>query len=314
MDFPYKNALLNLDIGIYILDSNRKIIFWNHAAEKISGYSAEDAIGHNCVDRLLRHHNFSGIEPLCKTEKCGVTIAMLTGERHTDEFFIVKREGMMIPVVSSTTPVFDEKGSIAGVVCYFYDNTSSLRLKEELESLEKKSLLDTVTGVGNRRYAEIQLNTVMEKYRRYGWEFGILFIDIDHFKNVNDRYGHNFGDRILKTVATLLKYSLRTTDFLGRWGGEEFIGIICNAEETTLLQIAERARRFVGQNVLKHNGEDVSVTISVGATAVLHDDTVETIVERADNFMYKSKQGGRNRITAQMKVITGSGPHDLIET
>lgn len=313
MDFPFKNALMEIDMGVYVLDSHRKIIFWNKAAERISGYNSTEVVGMGCVDRLLRHHSFNGVDLLCNTERCGVTVALMGGVPHTEEYFIKTRSGMMVPVVSSTCPVRNETGEIAGVICHFYDNSNSLRLKEEVENLERKALLDSVTGVGNRRYAEIQLSAVMEKYRRYGWDFGVLFIDIDHFKNVNDNYGHNFGDRVLKTVATLIKYSLRSTDFLGRWGGEEFIGIICNAEEETLLQIAERARKLVGQNIIKHDGQDVKVTISVGATVVSSDDTVETVVERADSFMYKSKQGGRNRITAQMKVITGSGPHDLIE-
>ena len=122
-------------------------------------------------------------------------------------------------------------------------------------------------------------------------------MDIDHFKRLNDTYGHEAGDKVLKTVAQTLKAAIRPYDLVGRWGGEEFLGVIRNAETATLEEIGNRLRLLVDKSSVQFKDERLSVTISVGGTLVAKGDNRETVVARADRLMYRSKQDGRNRLT-----------------
>ena len=161
------------------------------------------------------------------------------------------------------------------------------------------ALLDPLTGMGNRRFVEIGLNSRLNELQRYGWKFGLLFIDIDHFKKVNDLYGHETGDMVLKMVAGTLVHNARSFDLIGRWGGEEFVAIIANVTGEELLRIARKYRALVGESNVLAGKDRISVTISIGATLARPDDSPETLLNRADQLMYQSKLSGRNRVTME---------------
>jgi diguanylate cyclase (GGDEF)-like protein len=123
-------------------------------------------------------------------------------------------------------------------------------------------------------------------------------MDIDHFKTVNDSYGHEAGDKALCMVANTVRHALRATDVVGRWGGEEFVAILYDTyDEHTLFRAAEKVRRLTEASHLDVNDESLSVTISLGATRLYSNDTVESVIRRADPLMYHSKLAGRNRVT-----------------
>ena len=133
---------------------------------------------------------------------------------------------------------------------------------------------------------------------RYGWPFGVLFVDIDRFKEVNDTLGHEVGDRVLRMVARTLSADQRSFDLLGRWGGEEFLVILTNVTDEGLWSIAERSRiRVQESSAGLEDGQSVSVTVSIGGTMAEKGDTLESLVRRADRRMYLSKSAGRNRVT-----------------
>ena len=127
--------------------------------------------------------------------------------------------------------------------------------------------------------------------------FGILFIDIDHFKKFNDTYGHDVGDDVLKFVANTFVANARPFDLYGRWGGEEFIGIIRNINSPELERLGNRLRLLVEQSYILHGNEKLFVTVSVGATVVNDNDTMDSLMKRADYLMYQSKAAGRNLLT-----------------
>lgn len=124
-------------------------------------------------------------------------------------------------------------------------------------------------------------------------------MDIDHFKNVNDNFGHNNGDTVLKVIAKTLIKNVRSFDTVGRWGGEEFLGLIENINKDELLKIAEKLRALVDASSIRPEGfkNNINPTISIGATISKPEDSPETIIKRADELMYKSKQAGRNKVT-----------------
>jgi diguanylate cyclase (GGDEF)-like protein len=132
---------------------------------------------------------------------------------------------------------------------------------------------------------------------RYGWSFGLIFLDIDRFKLVNDSFGHDTGDEALRMVARTLTHTSRSFDVVGRWGGEEFVAIVINVDRDGLRRIAERYRAMIENSDLTVDGMTVRITVSLGATQARSDDSLLSLVKRADRLMYQSKQRGRNCVT-----------------
>ncbi|MGQ9894824.1 MAG: GGDEF domain-containing protein [Roseiflexus sp.] len=197
------------------------------------------------------------------------------------------------------TPIRDAQGAIIGAVEVFSDISPQKVVQEELERMRALALLDPLTGIGNRRFIESNTYSLLEELRRYGWSFGVILIDIDHFKAVNDTFGHLVGDEILKMVARTLLHNIRTFDIVGRWGGEEFVVIARNVDSALLRSLAERLRILVEKSSLPVANEVVYVTISMGAALARWNDTPVTLLDRADQMLYLSKQSGRNRVSVK---------------
>lgn len=294
----YKEILDHAYNGIYFVDPDRRITYWNGGAERLTGYSASEVVGRHCADNILMHVDDCG-ERLCSSGTCPAAMAMAGPEpRELElELYLHHKDGHRVPVITRVTPITDAGGSVAGAVEVFSDNTAQVESRLRIRELEQLALLDGLTGLGNRRHGEIHVEARLDQLRRYGWPFGLLFFDIDHFKDVNDAHGHAFGDDVLRMVARTAQGSVRSFDILSRWGGEEFIAIIENVTEKELKLIAEKLLRLVEQSSLTADGRRVNVTVSVGATLGLPGDTVGSLVERADRLMYAGKEAGRNRLT-----------------
>jgi diguanylate cyclase (GGDEF)-like protein len=145
---------------------------------------------------------------------------------------------------------------------------------------------------------EAKLDASLAERRRLDAATGVLFVDIDHFKDINDTFGHAAGDRVLKMVAETLKQNLRTTDSLARWGGEEFLVLLPHVDAQSLEAIAEKLRKLVAASFLAaDDGTPMRVTISIGGTLARQKDTRQTVVARADRLLYESKAKGRNLTT-----------------
>ncbi|MDX2222431.1 MAG: diguanylate cyclase [Rhodospirillaceae bacterium] len=174
------------------------------------------------------------------------------------------------------------------------DITERKRLEEDLRAL---ALTDPLTGVPNRRTFEASGRREVERARRYAKPFSIIVIDIDHFKRVNDTYGHDVGDVVLKEVAKVCAAQLRGTDIFARFGGEEFIALLPETDLKAGMILAERLRQAVGlQPIFSHKGP-VVVTASLGLAAYLpQDKSLEDAVKRADEALYAAKRSGRNRV------------------
>ncbi|MGE5347273.1 MAG: GGDEF domain-containing protein, partial [Acidithiobacillales bacterium] len=168
-----------------------------------------------------------------------------------------------------------------------------------VEELRRMALLDPLTELGNRRYAEITLASRLSEMNRYGWTLGVLFVDIDHFKEINDRHGHVVGDDALRMVARTLRHAARASDFVGRWGGEEFIVLLPNATDSELTAAAERFRTLIESSGLRLPSGFLSVTASIGVTLAREEDTPDSVIRRADALMYQAKREGRNRVVAE---------------
>lgn len=292
----YKNIIDNLYDGIYFVDRDRVITYWNKGAERLTGYSAVQTVGRSCRDNLLNHVTANGIQ-LC-LNNCPLAAVMEDGKEREVEVFLHHADGHRLPVAVRAAALRDSAGNIIGAIESFSNNTSVINTRSELRELHQAVMTDPLTGIGNRRHLEGRLRAVLAEFENNPGHAGLLFMDLDHFKQVNDSYGHNVGDHVLRMVATTIRYALRRTDTAGRWGGEEFIAILPDLKEKSNLQrIAEKVRTLVEYSRLDVNGRGVTVSISIGGTLILSGDTPETLVQRADQLMYESKQAGRNLVT-----------------
>ncbi len=174
-------------------------------------------------------------------------------------------------------------------------NMASYGDKRKLNDLLTR---DDLTKVYNRKYLDFQIKNIMKESIEFNSTFGILFFDIDHFKNVNDTYGHNVGDEVLKMVSSTINSNIRNLDILGRWGGEEFIAIVRVEQIGELKMIAEKLRiKVFESSYLLDSKTKISVSISIGGTLFDKNDDISKLISRADSNMYNSKENGRNNVT-----------------
>lgn len=288
----YKTLLDNLYDGVYFVGPDRKITYWNKGAESLTGYKSSEMVGKYCWNNILMHINPKG-RNLCKG-LCPLAKAMKEGAMTEQEVYLRHKDGHRAPVLVRASPIKDAKGQVVGAVEIFSDNSPRITLKQKVEELQQLALLDPLTGLGNRRYAESTIYAKLDEFRRYGWIFGLFFIDIDNFKKINDTHGHKTGDKVLQMVAKTLQNGVRVSDVVSRWGGEEFIAVIAHIDKKRLESLSNKLLALVSQSTFSSGEESVNVTISIGATIARVDDTPEDLISRADNLMYRGKQSGRN--------------------
>lgn len=291
----YQELLDNLRDGVYFVDHHRRITFWNKGAERLTGFLSPQMIGSRCSDDLLMHVTEDGIS-LCRSD-CPLSATILDGKARDAQVFLHHRAGHRVPVLIRTGPIRNGYGEIVGAFEIFSDVTANTQASRIAE-LEKMTYLDSLTQTGNRRFAEVNLKSRLEDLRDHQIPLGLLFADIDRFKWINDNLGHQIGDEVLKMVAQTIANAVRSSfDLVCRWGGEEFTVLLLNVDRSHLALIGEKLRYLVEQSGIRQDSRFVSTTISLGGTMAQPDDSAETLVERADRLMYRSKTNGRNRVT-----------------
>ncbi len=199
--------------------------------------------------------------------------------------------GTPIYVELVATPIFDEAGNVVQIIESHRDITHHIELEAELKQLAST---DRLTGAFNRARFDDELREQVESALRYGIAMGVIMFDIDHFKRVNDSFGHDVGDQVLIEITELVRNRIRRQDVLARWGGEEFTILIPKTHHSALLTMMENLRRTVEEHLFGSVGH---VTSSFGATMICRGDTAESLMKRVDRALYRSKEGGRNRCT-----------------
>jgi diguanylate cyclase (GGDEF)-like protein/PAS domain S-box-containing protein len=307
----YASVLDQLPYGVYCVDLHRTIIYWNAAAAAITGFQRYEVEGACCAQNILRHVNDAG-QALCLND-CPLSATLQDGEVRRDRVYLHHRQGYRVPVWIQVVPWRDRQQNIIGAIETFVPEIPEMTPNGQLLSQLE---LDDLTQIGNRRFGRMHLEQLIQglnqrspwpPYDRgvgHYWHAGtdetrvelggLLFLDIDHFKMINDRYGHGVGDQVLIMVARTISNTLRHGDYVARWGGEEFIVLLNQTDAVGMQDAAERIRRLVASSGLDHEDHFLQVTVSIGGTLLTPQDSVETALERADAQMYRSKQTGRN--------------------
>ncbi|MDD3394337.1 MAG: sensor domain-containing diguanylate cyclase [Anaerotignum sp.] len=293
----YLSIINNLREGVYFVNPDREIIFWNKAAEEITGYISEEMIGKKCQHSLLRHIDREG-KPLC-TIGCPLFFTIIDGKQRKQEIFLRHKNGHRIPVQVNIFPI-TENNEIVGAVEIFAASSSITYEDDLIEKLSEMAMNDQLTGLSNRRKTQSYLEYKICELKRFQRKICVIFIDIDNFRNFNNNYGHETGDVILMNIARTMNLNMKVNDLFGRWGGEEFIAICEVSREDEAIEIAEKIRILIESTEIACEDKNLFVTVSLGVTLACVEDTVEGIVERADNLMYQSKSKGKNCVTSDI--------------
>ena len=295
----YKAILDQLCDGIYFVDRDRVITYWNKGAERISGYPAESVLGRCCADNLLMHVDELG-DRLCNCSRCPLRQTMSDGVPRELPLFLRHADGHRVPVLVRASPLHGADGNITGAVQTFSDHTSMLPAVRRISELDTDAFRDPLTGVGNRELLAVKIESSLAEIRRNGLPAALVLVDVDRLTGVNESEGRETGDRVLMMVARTLAGNVRTSDLVGRWGGDEFAIVLRNVDGAGLNAVADKLRNLVASSSLAAGGRKLQVTVSMGATRMVPQDTLSNLILRADWFMYKSKQSGRDRVTSDV--------------
>ena len=292
----YQTVLENISDGVYVCDRDQRVSYWSPGAERITGFPAEQVQGASCTDKILMHVDLTGASLYEKGSPLAATLA--DGKKREARVYLHHKEGHRVPLVVRTSPIYDAAGTIDAAVEVFSDNSTLLVALKRVEDLSVEMETDPLTGALNRRSMEARLDSYLTERRRMEASVGVLFVDIDHFKNVNDTFGHEVGDEVLKMVAETLRDHLRASDSLARWGGEEFLVLLHHVDAKGCVTVAEKLRRLVADSSLSTDDSNaLSVTVSLGGTLLRPGDNRHSLITRVDHLLYESKAKGRNLLT-----------------
>ncbi len=280
--------------GLYVVDRNRRIVFWNKAAERITGFTAAEVTGSSCADSILNHVDSRGMS--LRTGACPLAQTLADGVHREADVFLHHRDGHRVPVSIRISPVTDASGNLIGSVELFSDSSRRSAIESRIRELEEMAYLDDLTRIANRNRLESEITERLSRTGAVGRGFGLLFMDIDDFKSFNDTYGHDTGDQVLKSLAATLTVNARPSDFVGRWGGDEFAVIVDGCSPESLAAVGNRLRMLIGASYVRAGDLSLRITVSIGATVPVPGDSLEAMVKRADGLLYDSKRAGKDRL------------------
>lgn len=273
----------NIADGIYVIDGSGKITFTNHRASELLGYTSEEFVG-GIAHEMFHLHDGSNKTPL---RECPIYNVIQTKGRYEGEEIFAHKDGTLLTVQVASQAML--KGDrVIGSVTVFRDVSEQKQLEEHLRLL---SITDPLTGIYNRRFLQEALLKELYRAERHGKPFSVIMFDLDHFKQVNDQWGHEMGDRVLRHVVELVQTRIRNSDLAARWGGEEFTLLLPATDGRDAVALAESLLQLMRETSLEGVG---TITASFGVTIWQAGDTVVSLAQRVDDLMYQAKQAGRN--------------------
>jgi diguanylate cyclase (GGDEF)-like protein len=278
-----------LNVGIVVLDKEGRVKFMNRAFRYFWRVPDEMLTSDLTFAELMRHGRGMrayAMTPERAEDYLGKQMELIrSGEDRPLQMRL--SNGGMIQFRCKTLP--------RGGHLLSYGNVSELA--KEADALERLACLDGLTGLNNRRHFMALAEMELARFKRYGRPLALLMMDIDFFKSINDRYGHDVGDKVIKTVGNILQNHKRSSDIVGRLGGEEFALMLPEATLDSAAAAGERLRRVIAESPVGIGNESIQVTASVGVGAC-HDETctIEQLLKEADVALYNAKRSGRNRV------------------
>lgn len=269
--------------AVMIANAQGEIEFVNHGFEFITGYSRVEALGQNPAMLKSGEHTEAFYARLWAAIQSGQTFRAVFINRH--------KHGHLIHCEETVSPIRDAGGAVTHFVSVIRDQTARAHTEQ---TLREQATRDPLTDLLNRRAGEWQLERAFLAAREGLKPFCLIMADVDHFKAINDTFGHPAGDQVLQRVAGVLRTGVRATDSVVRWGGEEFLLVLPYCEQAAALLQAERLRERVAD---AKQGEVGRVTVSMGVAELQRGETLASLIERVDHALYQAKHAGRNQVS-----------------
>ncbi|MBN2021821.1 MAG: diguanylate cyclase [Pirellulales bacterium] len=297
----------NMHDAVIFVDAALALTFWNHGAERMTGISARSVLGRQWSADLLNLRDERG-QTIGDVE-CPVVCTIHSGVQSLRRLTVLGRIGRPVSVDAHVIPVLAEDGVGVGAVLLLHDASSEISLEERCHNLHERATKDPLTHVANRaefdRVHEMFVVAHLQRKR----PCSLIICDLDWFKQVNDTYGHQAGDDVIKSLAGVLKNSCRAGDLVARYGGEEFVMLYAECDNATAAARAEHIRKTFSE-IAHARMDDRSVTASFGVTEIQPGDTAETMLRRADRALLLAKSKGRNTV---VQLGTGSVGSDRLD-
>jgi diguanylate cyclase (GGDEF)-like protein/PAS domain S-box-containing protein len=279
--------------GVLFVDSQSRITLWNKYAEKLTGISRGAAIGRVFAPSLVEmsgHGNRRIHDGMCPVARC-----IKTNSQIRQRLMILGRQGNLVSIDLHAIPVQSTDGTIHGATVLLLDARREAALAERCEALHEEATRDPLTRVANRAEFDRVLQLMVETSQESRQPCSLIMLDIDHFKQVNDTYGHQAGDEAIVGVANLLSSTCRSGDLVARYGGEEFVVLCSDCTNADAVRRAEELRKQLQETHFSflNNGK---LTASFGVTELQAGDTCETMLRRADRALLMAKEQGRNQV------------------
>ena len=278
----FSKIIDQMDDSIFITDKSGVIAYTNKAFTQQTKYSKKEAYGR--TPRILS----SGRQDKLFYTKLWNTIQ--SGKVFRAIVLNKTKYGVLYYENETITPIKDKNKRVIGFISSGKDVTDEVMKNKELCRI---AATDKLTGLYNRHKFEELFLLEVERSRRFELSLSMMLIDIDNFKSINDTYGHNKGDAVLKHLGNILQKNIRQLDILSRWGGEEFLILIPGSNLEHTQQLAEKLRLVISNEEFDKLN---NITVSIGISTLKEDDTLIQIVERADNALYRAKQNGKNQV------------------
>jgi diguanylate cyclase (GGDEF)-like protein/PAS domain S-box-containing protein len=276
----FETAVDSLDVGVYLVDRHRKIVYWNRGAERISGYLRHDVTGRFCRDDILVHSDENDAV-LCGTD-CPLADCMRDGQARETTVYLRHRAGHRVPVHVRAVPLRDEAGAIVGAAEIFEERRLVPQSEKRENVLGKHGCLDEATELPNRELMMSYLRGQMELFAAHGLPFSLAMIQLDRLQLFQAAHGHEAVRSILRVVAQTMREVLRATDFLGRWEGDRFLAILPACSEICVEKVGRRLKSTVSGSGIQWWGDRLSVEVCAASTSVMAGDTVESMVGRVE--------------------------------
>ncbi|MFP8966042.1 diguanylate cyclase [Pokkaliibacter sp. CJK22405] len=299
------NMLQTLDVGLVVIDREQKVSLWNGFMENHSGMKPEVVRGqvlssiypdmpHEWLSRQLNMIFNLGNKAFSTWEQRPYIFPFPTYQPITGQADYMYQNATLIPLAG-----LDGKINHACIMIYDMTDaaTNKVALKAANNDLEAISRTDALTRLFNRGHLEKEINRTVQRFKRTNEPHVLVMMDIDHFKKVNDTYGHPAGDEVIRQTSRILRACLRNTDFAGRYGGEEFAVVLVNTDIAGGQFFAERLRKQIEKHSVTVDGEAISYTVSLGVAQLTAEMETSHWIEKADSALYESKHAGRNRVT-----------------
>lgn len=291
----FQAVLENLQTGVYLVDQERRILFWNEGAQRITGHLPQDVVGRCVRDHLMKTKG--EVKDVESAPADPVNAAFRDGKSSVTEVSILHKDGYRVPIVLRTVPIRNSHGAVILAAESFDLNFSAPGRTRRHTLIAEKGCCDALAGVPSQPYMEAHLSDSLASFDEHDIYFAILMIQVDRLDHFVVTLGAGVVPIILRVVAHAIENSLRPEDLMARWHGNRFLAVLDGCKEAEVERVGDRVRKMISNSEIEWWGDTFPIAAALGGAGIRSGDTVELLVERAEKSLVESIAAGGNRVT-----------------